>query len=224
MNEKKIAAEAAVEFVEDGMIVGLGSGSTVAFFINALVSKIKSGLKITGVSTSQKTTDLAKSAGIELINLNEASEIDLTVDGADEVDKNLNGIKGGGGALLCEKIVAGYSKKNIWIVDSTKLVETLGKFPLPIEVMKFGSNQLFKILEKRGYNPKFRMNHNKYFLTDSNNYIIDLYLVRIDQPEKIDKELKSLPGILETGLFINIADVVVVGRGDKYEVLKKNLK
>jgi len=224
MKEKKIAAEAAIEFVEDGMIVGVGTGSTVAFFINGLLPRIKTGLKITAVSTSQKTTDLAKSAGIELINLNEAGEIDLTVDGADEVDKNLNGIKGGGGALLYEKIVAGYSKKNIWIVDSTKLVETLGKFPLPVEVMKFGSNQLFKKLEKRGYNPKFRMNNDKYFLTDSNNYIIDLHLGRIDQPGRIDKELKSFPGVVETGLFINIADVVIVGRGDKYEVLKKTLK
>jgi ribose 5-phosphate isomerase A len=224
MNEKKIAAEAAIEFVEGGMIVGLGTGSTVGFFINALVPRLKSGLRITSVSTSQRTSELANSVGIKLTSLNDVPEIDLTIDGADEVDKDLNGIKGGGGALLYEKIVAGYSKKNIWIVDSTKLVEILGKFPLPVEVMKFGSNQLYKKLEKRGYNPKFRMNNEKFFLTDSNNYIIDLHPGRIDQPERIDKELKSFPGVIETGLFINIADVVIVGHGDEHEVLKKPLK
>ncbi|HLG32336.1 MAG TPA: ribose-5-phosphate isomerase RpiA [Ignavibacteriaceae bacterium] len=224
MKEKKIAAEAAVEFVEDGMIVGLGTGSTVGFFINGLVPRIKAGLKITAVSTSQKTTELAKSIGIELINLNEADEIDLTVDGADEVDKDLNGIKGGGGALLYEKIVAGYSKKNIWIIDSTKLVETLGKFPLPVEVMKFGCNQLLTKLEMRGYNPKFRMNNNNYFITDSNHYIIDLYLGRIDKPETLDREIKSFPGVVETGLFIDFADVVIVGRGEKVEIINKGLK
>lgn len=224
MREKKIAAEAAVEYVEDGMIIGLGTGSTVGFFINGLVPRIKSGLKITAVSTSQRTTDLAKSVGIQLTSINDISEIDLTIDGADEVDKFLNGIKGGGGALLYEKIIAGYSKKNIWIVDFTKLVEALGKFPLPIEVMKFGSNHLFKKLEGCGYKPKFRMNDNSYFITDSNNYIIDLYLGKIDRPEILDVELKSFPGIVETGLFIDFADVVIVGRGEKYEIINKALK
>jgi ribose 5-phosphate isomerase A len=224
MNEKKIAGEAAVEFIEDGMVVGLGTGSTVSFFINALVSRVKSGLKITAVSTSQKTTEQAKSAGIKLLNLNDISEVDLTVDGADEVDDKLNGVKGGGGALLFEKIVAVNSKKNIWIVDSTKFVEYLGKFPLPVEIIKFGSNLLFKKLEMLGYKPKFRMKNNNYYITDSNNYIIDLQLGKIDMPEVLDMELKSLPGVVETGLFIGIADTVIIGRGNKYELIEKTLK
>jgi ribose 5-phosphate isomerase A len=156
--------------------------------------------------------------------LNEASAIDLTVDGADEVDAYLNGIKGGGGALLLEKIVASYSKKNIWIVDSTKIVDTLGRFPLPVEVIKFGSDHLFKKLQVLGFQPKFRMNKNNYYLTDSNHFIIDLNLNEIDEPEVLDMELKSLPGVVETGLFISIADAVIVGRGDSAEIIKRSLK
>jgi ribose 5-phosphate isomerase A len=134
MNEKKIAANYSVNFIEDGMIVGLGTGSTVAFMLQKLSERIKAGLNITAVSTSQATTKLANSFGIKLIELSDVDEIDVTIDGADEVDENLNGIKGGGGALLHEKIIASNSKQNIWIIDSSKLVKTLGKFPLPVEL------------------------------------------------------------------------------------------
>ena len=174
MNEKKIAAEYAINFIEDGMIVGLGTGSTVAFMLQKLSERIKSGLNISAVSTSQATTKLANSLGIKISNLADVDEIDITIDGADEVDENLNGIKGGGGALLHEKIIASNSKKNIWIVDSSKLVKTLGKFPLPIEAVKFGCTNLCIKLETNGFKPTIRMKGNTRFITDENNYIIDL--------------------------------------------------
>ncbi len=144
MNEKQLAAEKSVEFIKDGMTLGLGTGSTVFFLVNKLAELVKDGLKIKCVSTSNQTSELAKSLGIKITKFNEVDIIDLTIDGADEVDKNLNGIKGGGGALLFEKIVASASNQVIWIVDSSKFVKKLGKFPLPVEVIEFGSNHLLK--------------------------------------------------------------------------------
>ena len=161
------------------MIVGLGTGSTVAFMLQKLSERIKSGLNISAVSTSQATTKLANSLGIKISNLADVDEIDITIDGADEVDENLNGIKGGGGALLHEKIIASNSKKNIWIVDSSKLVKTLGKFPLPIEAVKFGCTNLCIKLETNGFKPTIRMKGNTRFITDENNYIVDVWRVDI---------------------------------------------
>jgi ribose 5-phosphate isomerase A len=221
MNEKQIAAEYAVDYVEDGMIVGLGTGSTVAFMLNKLSQRVKTGLTIKAVSTSAATTKLATTLGIKISKLNEIDEIDLTIDGADEVDENLNGIKGGGGALLYEKIVASISKKNIWIVDSKKLVKTLGKFPLPVEVVQYGSSHLFKEFEKKGYKPGFRNVGKNRFITDSNNYIIDLRMDRIEDPSVLDIKLESYPGVVETGLFYNVADLVLAGIGDSVKVINK---
>lgn len=221
MNEKQIAAEYAVDYLEDGMIVGLGTGSTVAFMLNKLSQRIKTGLNINAVSTSAATTKLATTLGIKISKLNEIDEIDLTIDGADEVDENLNGIKGGGGALLYEKIVASISKKNIWIVDSTKLVKTLGKFPLPVEVVQYGSSHLFKEFEKEGYKPGFRSVGKNRFITDSNNYIIDLRMDKIEDPSLLDNKLKSYPGVVETGLFYDVADLVLAGVGSSVKVINK---
>lgn len=221
MNEKQLAAEHAVDYIEDGMIIGLGTGSTVAFMINKLSQQVKKGMKITAVSTSAVTTKLATSLGIRISKLSEVDEIDLTIDGADEVDENLDGIKGGGGALLNEKIIASISKQNIWIVDSTKLVKTLGKFPLPVEVVQFGSNHLFREFEKKGYKPAFRDTGKNRFITDNNNYIIDLKMDSIEDPSGLDIKLKSYPGVVETGLFYNIADVVLAGVGDSVNVINK---
>ena len=221
MNEKQIAAEYAVDYVEDGMIVGLGTGSTVAFMLNKLSQRVKTGLNIKAISTSAATTKLATTLGIKISKLDEINEIDLTIDGADEVDENLNGIKGGGGALLYEKIVASISKKNIWIVDSTKLVKTLGKFPLPVEVVQYGSSHLLKEFEKKGYKPGFRNVGKNRFITDSNNYIIDLRMDRIEDPSVLDIKLKSYPGVVETGLFYNVADLVLAGVGDSVKVINK---
>ena len=221
MNEKKIAAEYACDYIEDGMIVGLGTGSTVAFLLNKLSQRIKTGLNISAVSTSAATTKLATSLGIKVSKLSDIDEIDLTIDGADEVDENLNGIKGGGGALLYEKIIAATSKKNIWIVDSSKLVKTLGKFPLPVEVVQFGSTHLGIRLENNGFRPTFRMNGNTRYITDNNNYIIDLRMENISDPVSLDIKLKSFAGVVETGLFNGVADIVIAGIGNKVEVINK---
>jgi ribose 5-phosphate isomerase A len=221
MNEKKIAAEYAVDYIEDGMIVGLGTGSTVSFMLNKLSQRIKAGLNITAISSSAATAKLAGSLGIKISKLSEIDEIDLTIDGADEVDDNLNGIKGGGGALLYEKIIASNSKKNIWIVDSTKLVKTLGKFPLPVEVVQFGSNHLCIKLESAGFKPVFRLSGNTRFITDNNNYIVDLKMEKIEKPFELDIKLKGYTGIVETGLFCNVVDTVIAGVGNKVEVINK---
>jgi ribose 5-phosphate isomerase A len=221
MNEKQIAAEKAVEFIENGMIVGLGTGSTVTYLIKKLAQKVDEGLKIKAISTSTATSKIAESLGIHILNFDDVGEIDLTIDGADEVDKNLNGIKGGGGALLFEKIVATSSRKNIWIVDSTKLVDNLGKFPLPVEVVPFGMGQTVSRLEEAGYNPELRMVDDKIFISDGNHYIVDLHLNKITEPVKLEHDLKKLPGIVESGLFINIADMIIVGRANSYKILRR---
>ena len=219
--EKKAAAERAVEFVNDGMTVGLGSGSTVFFAIKKLGELVRAGLNIKAVSTSDATTQLSKSEGINMISIDDAGEIDLTIDGADEVDRSFNGIKGGGGALLFEKIVALSSKKNIWIVDSAKLVDRLGKFSLPVEVLPFGYKRVFKIIEEMKLNPVIRKNGNDLYFTDSGNLIFDLHIGEINDPVIMNEELKLINGIVETGLFINIADVVIVGKNNSTEIINK---
>ena len=221
MNEKLIAAKKATEFIKAGMTIGLGTGSTVAFLIKELAGKVNAGLDITAVSTSSSTTQIASSLGIDFTNLSDVTKIDLTIDGADEVDEDLNGIKGGGGALLFEKIVAKNSEKNIWIVDSSKLVRKLGKFPLPVEVIKFGSDQLFNTFSTLNYNPHFRMKDGEKYITDSDHYIIDLYLKTIDDAFETDRRLKLQTGVVETGLFCGIADMVIAGKYDRTEILQK---
>ena len=221
MNEKKIAAEKSIQFIKDGMTLGLGTGSTVFFLINKLAELVKQGLNIKCVSTSNQTSELAKSLGIKIVNLNEVDHIDLTIDGADEVDKNLNGIKGGGGALLFEKIVAAASEQVIWIVDSSKYVEKLGKFPLPVEVIPFGSNHLLKRFTDSGYNPAIRKNGSEIYITDSGNEIIDLHLNEIEDSLKLEQEIKILPGVVEVGLFNNIANMVIVGKENSAEIISR---
>jgi len=222
MNTKQIAGEKAAEFVKDGMIVGLGTGSTVYYTILKLGERVKEGLKITAVSTSTSTTKLAEKIGINIVPLNEVNYIDLTIDGADEVDASLNGIKGGGGALLFEKLVAVASKKTIWVVDESKIVSTLGKFPLPIEVVPFGYHHVFNKLKNLGYNPAIRKdNDNQYYMTDGHHYIIDLFMESIDNPNELEKTILWIPGVVETGLFLNIADTIIVGKENSVEVINK---
>ncbi len=220
-NEKKIAAEKAAEYVEDGMIVGLGTGSTVYYSINKIGELVKKGMKIKAVSSSLSTTRLSESLNIELISINDADKIDLTIDGADEVDRNLNGIKGGGGALLFEKILALSSEKNIWIVDSGKLVEKLGRFPLPVEVIPYASNLVSENLKSDNLNFTVRRINNETYKTDSGNFIFDLRMNEIDDPSGFDRRLKSVTGIVETGLFIGIADTVVIGKNNSTEILNR---
>jgi ribose 5-phosphate isomerase A len=221
MNEKQLAAEKSIEFIKDGMILGLGTGSTVFFLVNKLAELVRQGLNVTCVSTSNQTSELAKSLEIKISDLNEVESIDLTIDGADEVDENLNGIKGGGGALLYEKIIAKVSNKVIWIVDSSKFVKQLGKFPLPVEIISFGSKQLIKRFDHSGFNPQIRKNGNTNFITDSGNLIVDLHLnVSID-PISLENEIKIMQGVVEVGLFNNIANEVIIGTGNSTEILKR---
>lgn len=224
MSEKQAAAEKAIEFVKNNMIIGLGSGSTAAFFTKKLGDEVKRGLKITGVSTSNATTNLALSLNIPLLSIDEVSEIDLTVDGADEIDPKFNGIKGGGGALLFEKIVASISKKIIWVVDSSKLVKKLGKFPLPVEIVSFGHIQTLKRLKEAGFNPSLRMKDGEISLSDGNNIIADLDLGKIDDPIEIEKKLKDFVGVIETGLFANTPDIVIVGELNNVKILENHGK
>ena len=221
MNEKQLAAEKSVEFIKDGMILGLGTGSTVFFLVHKLAVLVKQGLNVTCVSTSNQTSELAKSLGIKILDLNDVDQIDLTIDGADEVDKNLNGIKGGGGALLYEKIVAKASKKVIWIVDSSKFVEKLGRFPLPVEIISFGSKQLFNRFAELGFSPQIRKNGNNNFITDSGNLIVDLHLNEIDDAIILERQIKLMQGVVEVGLFNNIADTVIVGKEKSTEIFSR---
>jgi len=224
MNSKKIAGEKAVEFIKDGMIIGLGTGSTVYYTIIKLAEKVREGLSIKAVSTSSSTTKLATELGIEIIPFDNADYIDLTIDGADEVDNKLNGIKGGGGALLYEKLVASSSKKIIWVVDKSKMVDTLGKFPLPVEVVPFAHSQIFHKLKSLNLNPSLRKTNHSYYITDGQHYIIDLSLGKIESPYELHHTLKSIPGVIETGLFLNMADMVIVGYDNEAEILNSKNK
>ncbi|MEO8233467.1 MAG: ribose-5-phosphate isomerase RpiA [Ignavibacteriota bacterium] len=222
MNEKQLAAQKSTEFIKNGMTIGLGTGSTVFFLVNKLSELVKHGLDVKCLSTSNQTTELAKSLGIKIINLNEVDKIDLTIDGADEVDRNLNGIKGGGGALLFEKIVAVNSEKVIWIVDSSKFVKKLGRFPLPVEIVSFGLNHLLKNFDELGYNPRIRKSGNENFITDSGNLIVDLHLNEIEDSIKLEHKIKLIPGVVEVGLFNNIADILIVGKENSTEIFRKD--
>lgn len=223
MNQKQQVGEKAASFVEDHMVVGLGTGSTAVYMVEALAKRVKAeNLTIECVATSNATFDLAQSLGLNIKNLSEVDEIDLTIDGADEVSPDFQGIKGGGAAHLFEKIVATRSKKNIWIVDDSKLVDQLGAFPLPVEVVKFGSEYLFKCFEKEGYNPSFRLDDaGERLMTDSGNYVIDLGLEVIEDPRALAKELKAKVGVVEHGLFIDVVDQVLVGNENGEVVVKE---
>lgn len=221
VNLKEQVGKRAVDFIEDGMIVGLGTGSTVYYLVEALAEKIKEeGISIQCVTTSIRTKEHAESLGIKISDLDEVPYIDLTIDGADEVDPDFNGIKGGGAAHLYEKIVASNSKRNIWIVDESKMVDQLGAFPLPVEVVKYGSGKLFNKLEKEGLNPSWRLDdEGNKLLTDDNNYVIDLNLGTITNVGPLASKLNAYTGIIEHGLFIGITDMVIVGYLDGPKVL-----
>ncbi len=223
---KFAAAKRATDYVEDGMRVGLGTGSTAAWLVRCLGEMVAGGLRITGVPTSTRTADLAREAGIKVVSLDEARWLDVTIDGADEFDGNLNLIKGGGGALLQEKIVATASDQLIVIADASKQVDTLGAFPLPVEVIPFGWQTTKTLVEETligmdvmGRSAALRLNGDAPFITDEGNYILDLHLNRIGNARQLSLVLNQIPGIVENGLFIDICDVVIVGFGDgKVEV------
>ena len=219
---KFVAAKKAVEFVEDGMRVGLGTGSTAAWMVRCLGERVREeGLKIRGVPTSTRTASLAHEMGIEVVSLDAAKWLDVTIDGADEFDAELNLIKGGGGALLQEKIVATASDQMIVITDASKEVDTLGAFPLPVEVIPFGWQTTQALIEETlvsldvlGRSASLRMNGESPYVTDEGNHILDLHLKRIGDARQTAMILNQMPGVVENGLFIDICDTVVIGYGD----------
>ncbi|MBO6605185.1 MULTISPECIES: ribose-5-phosphate isomerase RpiA [Paracoccaceae] len=219
---KFVAAKRAVDYVEDGMRVGLGTGSTAAWMVRCLGEIVREeGIRVTGVATSSRTADLARQVGVPIRTLDEVKWLDLTIDGADEYDSNLNLIKGGGGALLQEKIVATASDQMIVIADPSKQVDTLGAFPLPVEVIPFGWQTTKALIEEmlsnidvQGRNASLRLNMDEPFRTDEGNYILDLHLRRIGNPQQLSLVLNQIPGVVENGLFLDICDIVVIGNSD----------
>jgi len=221
---KKRAAEKAVEYIEDGMIVGLGTGSTVEYTLIKLGELVKNGLTIKGIPTSLRTKKSAINHGIPLTTLEEYTEIDVTIDGADEVDSNLFLIKGGGGALTREKIIAYHSKKLIIIIDETKVTKRLGAdFALPVEITKYGWKATMKTLENLGCTPERRTITGEPYITDNQNYIIDCDFGRIDDPETLEKDINYIPGVVENGLFIDLASEVIVGSKQGIMTLEKQV-
>jgi len=209
---KKAAGEKAAELVEDRSVVGLGTGSTAHFFIRALINRCEKGLQIRAVSSSEASAKQARDGGIEIIDLNDVEKIDVTVDGADEIDPEKRMIKGGGGALLREKMVANASDEMIVVVDDSKVVDKLGAFPLPVEVNPFGYKLTERMIEREGFTSRLRVREDQIYKTDNGNYILDLEFAHLSkEPEELDEILKSIPGVLETGFFFGLAGRVIVG-------------
>ncbi|NBD28199.1 ribose-5-phosphate isomerase RpiA [Paenibacillus glycinis] len=214
MNAKQLAAEEAVTHIEDGMIVGLGTGSTSYFAILGLAARMKEGLRIQAVASSQGSEDLARQLGIPILPFSDIEAIDVTIDGADEVDENFNLIKGGGGALLREKILAANSRKFIVIVDDSKLVRRLGAFSLPVEIIPFAYELTMRNLAALDCKPTLRSSEGKPFVTDNGNYIADCAFGVIESPAELSNRLKSIPGVVEHGLFVKMTETVIVGSGE----------
>ena len=219
---KYACALRASALVESGMKVGLGTGSTAYWLVYHLAERVRSeGLEFVGVPTSNKTREQAQAEGLKLISMDDAGRLDITIDGADEFDQSMNLIKGGGGAHLQEKIVAFGSDRMVVIADETKKVNKLGKFPLPVEVLKFGSASSQKQIEElliaqnyKDFTVQMRMEKNKPFITDEGNYIFDLNLGEIQNPRKLCVDLNIIPGVVENGLFIDVCKAVVIGYSD----------
>jgi len=212
---KKLVGIYAAQFVEQDSVIGLGTGSTVYWLLQELGNRIKQGLRFTAVPTSTQTLTIGTELGINFTELNEIDELSITIDGADEADPQLQLIKGGGGALLQEKMVAAATKKLIIIADHTKIVEQLGKFPLPVEIIPFGWKQVQKHIAKLGCEGiVLRNRNNATFVTDNHNYILDCYFNKIKNAASLNAALHSIPGVVETGLFINMASTVIAGYPD----------
>lgn len=218
--EKKQAAEEGIKYIKDGMTVGLGSGSTVNEMLELLGERVCSGLNIKGIPTSKKTELLASKLGIPLIEFSNDIEIDVAIDGTDEVDANYNLLKGGGGSLVREKLVGMAAKKLIIIADESKVVSTLGAFSLPVEILPFGWEVTQSRIAKLGCEPTLRKKDGDVFISDNNNYIVDCKFSEIAHPEVTHEQLKLMVGVVETGLFTNMTDMVIVGYQEHIEYLK----
>ena len=219
--EKKLAAEAAASLVQDGMVVGLGTGSTAAFAIHKLGERVRGGMRIQGVPTSEWTANRAHAENIPLTDFSKVTHIDITLDGADEFDPALNLIKGGGGALFREKIVAAASKRLVIFADSTKRVPVLGKFPLPVEVNPYGWQVVAERIGKLGAQVTLRQKEGKPFVSDNHGYILDCAFGKIPDPASLENQLKRIVGVMETGLFVGMATLVVMAEGGQVQQLKR---
>ena len=225
---KRMAAAKAVEFVHDGMKLGLGTGSTAEIFLELLAARVRGGLNVIGTPTSERTAEKARSLGIPLANLDDLAPLDLTIDGADEADRKLNLIKGAGGALLREKIVAASSARMIVIADRTKLVPRLGRFPLSIEILEFGqkmtARRVVDGLATLGYRDvavTLRSRDGLTFVSDSGNLIYDCALGAITSPPKLAALLAAIPGVVEHGLFIGMATTLIVAHPRRIQIIEK---
>lgn len=226
--QKRAAAARAIEYVQPGMRLGLGTGSTAKHFVDLLGERVRAGLEVVGVPTSEATRAQAKACGIPLTTLDETPELDITIDGADEVAPDFSLIKGGGGALLREKIVAAASSRMIVIVDSTKWVNKLGAFALPIEITPFGYGATLRAVEKaigsvQKLGPmKLRQGKDGHaFVTDGGHWIIDAALGRIDDPHALARALAAVPGVMEHGLFVDLASIVIIGGPDGIKTVER---
>ena len=214
-NAKQAAAHKAVKAVQSGMVVGLGTGSTAYFAIEKLGEMVRNGLAVKAIGSSVATEELAKAAGISIVDFATIEGVDLYIDGADEVDASFNLIKGGGGALVREKIVAFNSKTFLVIVDHSKQVQTLGRFPLPVEVVPFAVNLTIKQLEKLGAKAVLRQREGRTFVSDNGNHIIDLQFSAIENPEELNTRINAIPGVVESGLFAgHMVSQLLVGHAD----------
>ncbi|HEX8531616.1 MAG TPA: ribose-5-phosphate isomerase RpiA [Cytophagales bacterium] len=214
MNAKQTAARKAVEFVQEGMVVGLGTGSTAYWVIQRLGQRVKEGLRIRAIATSLRSETLARELAIPIISFADVQAIDLAIDGADEVDPANHLVKGGGGSLVREKIVAAASRTFIVVVDESKLVPQLGAFPLPVEVVPFGWEATAHACAALGCTPTLRMAETQPFVSDNGNYILDCAFGTIAEPEALAARLNAIPGVVENGLFLGMVDTLVIGRPD----------
>jgi ribose 5-phosphate isomerase A len=220
---KRAVGYRAAELIEEGMLVGLGTGSTAFFFIERLIERCKEGLNIRAVASSEHSRTLAAQGGISLLDINSVSALDITVDGADEVDPQKRLIKGAGGAHVREKIVASMSRELVIIIDETKLVSTLGKCKLPVEILPFAHGSTLHHMQKWGYHTELRMTSQKRpYVTDNQNFIVDIHFkTALDNPEKEHETLLHIPGVVDTGFFFNLAGRIVVGFSDGQVVIKE---
>jgi ribose 5-phosphate isomerase A len=215
MDSKRAAGEKAAEYVKNGMRIGLGTGSTVYWTIVKLGEMVKEGLRIQAIPTSEHTGKLAVEMGIPLFMPSQGMrKLDLTIDGADEVSSDVNLIKGGGGALLREKMIASYSSLYITVVDHSKCVSELGQFPLPVEVVKFGWELTSIQIARLGCAPILRMTNGVAFVSDNGNFVLDCPFETIKKPAELSAQLNRIPGVAENGLFVNMTNVLIVGRAD----------
>lgn len=224
MDKKKIAGEKAAEYVKDGMTLGLGTGSTAFHAVNAVGELVRKGMKLQAVPTSKATEAQARELGIPLLTIDEVDHIDLAIDGVDEIDPAFNAIKGGGGALYREKVVATLADEVVWIMDDSKLVEHIGAFHLPVEIAQYGSKQAMAKMAGYGWNPVLRVRDGKTFVTDNGNFIADLHLGAGFDIEDVYSKLSGMLGVLEHGLFLNMCKRIIVGTDEGVQVTENPAK